>query len=57
MSDFITIKEAAEILGVSEVTIRNFLLKNKFFKAKRFGRQIRIEKKSFYEYMENSEIR
>lgn len=56
MNEFITIKEAASILGVSEVTVRNFLLKKKFFKAKRFGRQIRIEKKSFYEYMDKSDI-
>jgi excisionase family DNA binding protein len=56
MEHYITIRQAAEALGVSEATIRNFLLKDHLFKGKRFGRQIRIEKDSFQEFVRQSEI-
>lgn len=52
MDEYITINQAASILGVSEQTIRNFLLSKKYFNGKRFGRQLRIEKRSFLEYIE-----
>lgn len=56
MDEYITINQAASILGVSEQTIRNFLLSKKYFNGKRFGRQLRIEKRSFLEYIERSKI-
>lgn len=56
MDEYITINQAASILGVSEQTIRNFLLNKKYFNGKRFGRQLRIEKRSFLEYIEHSKI-
>ncbi len=56
MDHYITIRQAAEILGVSDATIRNFLLKNHLFTGKRFGRQIRIEKDSFQEFIRHSKI-
>lgn len=56
MDEYITINQAASILGVSEQTIRNFLLNKKYFNGKRFGRQLQIEKHSFLEYIERSKI-
>lgn len=56
MDHYITIRQAAEILGVSDATIRNFLLKDHLFTGKRFGRQIRIEKDSFQKFVKQSEI-
>lgn len=56
MTNYITIRQAAAILGVSESTIRNFLLKDHLFKGKRFGRQLRIEKESFEEFIKKSEV-
>lgn len=56
MNEYITVKEAAGILGVSEATVRIFLLKQKLFTAKRFGKQYRIDKESFYEYLRKTEV-
>ena len=56
MEHYITIRQAAEILGESDATIRNFLLKEHLFEGKRFGRQIRIEKESFENFVKNSHI-
>ena len=56
MSEYITVKEAAQILGVSEATVRNLLLKQKLFKARRIGKQLRINKESFLEYLEKTEL-
>ena len=44
MNSYITIRQAADMLGVSDSTIRNFLLKDHLFKGRRFGKQLRIEK-------------
>lgn len=52
MSEYITVKEAAQILGISEATVRNLLLKQKLFKARRIGKQLRINKESFFEFFE-----
>lgn len=57
MDNYITIRQAAAILGVSESTIRNFLLRDHLFQGKRFGRQLRIEKESFEQFVKNSEIK
>lgn len=56
MSEYITVKEVAEILGVSETTVRNFILKQKLFKARRIGKQLRINKESFMEYLDKTEL-
>lgn len=56
MEYYITIRQAAETLGVSEATIRNFLLKKHLFNGKRFGRQLRIEKESFQKFVRQSDI-
>lgn len=52
---YITVREAAQILGVSTSTIRNFLLKNHYFKGKRIGRQLRIERDSFTDYVNRTD--
>ena len=57
MTEYITLKDAARILGVSQVTVKNFILRDKLFKAKKFGRQYRIDKESFAEYIEKSEVK
>lgn len=54
---FISVKEAAKTLGVSQATIRNFILKEKLFKACRVGKQLRIDFDSFERYMESIEIK
>ena len=54
--NYMTIQEAAEILGVSCMTIRNFLLKKHYFKGLRIGRQLRIDRESFQVYLKNSQI-
>lgn len=54
--DYMTIQDAAEILGVSCMTIRNFLLKEHYFKGLRIGRQLRIERTSFQEYLKNAKL-
>ena len=41
MNEYITVKEAAQILGVSEATVRNLLLKQKLFKARRIIERIK----------------
>jgi len=56
MQEYITVKEAAEVLGVSETTVRNFVLKRKLFKARRIGKQLRIMRESFLEYLDRSEL-
>ena len=56
MNEYITVKEAAQILGVSDATIRNLLLKQKLFKARRIGKQLRINKESFFAYLEKTEL-
>lgn len=56
MNEYMTVKEAAMILGVSETTVRNFVLKQKLFKARRIGKQLRINKESFMEYLEKTEL-
>lgn len=52
--DYMTVQEAANTLGVSCMTIRNFLLKEHYFKGFRIGRQLRIDRISFQEYIKNS---
>ena len=52
---YISVRDAAQILGVSTSTIRNFLLKNQYFKGKRVGRQLRIEKDSFTDYVNGTD--
>lgn len=54
--DYMTVQEAAEMLGVSCMTVRNFLLKEHYFKGLRIGRQLRIDKISFQEYLKNAKI-
>lgn len=54
--NYMTVQEAAEILGVSCMTIRNFLLKEHYFNGLRIGRQLRIEKLSFQEYLKNAKL-
>lgn len=56
MNEYMTVKEIAEILGVSETTVRNFVLKQKLFKARRIGKQLRINRESFQEYLEKTEL-
>lgn len=56
MEQYITIQQAAKTLGVSEATIRNFLLKEHLFNGKRFGRQLRIEKESFQKFVGQADI-
>ena len=56
MNEYITVKAVAEILGVSETTVRNFVLKQKLFKARRIGKQLRINRDSFMEYLEKTEL-
>lgn len=51
-----TVKEVSEILGVSETTVRNFVLKQKLFKARRIGKQLRINRASFEEYLGKTEL-
>lgn len=41
--EFITIKEAAILLGVAELTVRNYITQGSL-KAERIGRRIRIRK-------------
>lgn len=55
--DYMTVQEAAEMLGVSCMTVRNFLLKEHYFKGLRIGRQLRIEKASFQEYLDHAKLR
>ena len=50
------VEEAAQILGVSEATVRNLLLKQKLFKARRIGKQLRINKDSFMGYLDKTEL-
>lgn len=52
--DYMTVQEAAKILGVSCMTIRNFLLKEHYFKGFRIGRQLRIDRISFQEYLKKA---
>ncbi len=56
MENYITIRQAAAILGVSDSTIRNFLTKYHYFDGKRFGRQLRIDKKSFDKFINQADI-
>lgn len=56
MNDYITVKEAALMLDVSDATIRNLLLKQKLFKGRRIGKQLRINKESFLEYLQKTEL-
>ena len=56
MDNYLTVKQAADILGVSESTIRNFLNKRNYFNGKKFGKQYRIEKESFENYIKTSNI-
>ena len=56
MGEYMTVKEVSEILGVSETTVRNFVLKQKLFKARRIGKQLRINRASFQEYLEKTEL-
>ncbi len=57
MENYITIRQAATILGVSDSTIRNFLMKYHYFDGKRFGRQLRIDKESFDRFINQANIR
>lgn len=41
--EFITVKEAAGLLGVAELTVRNYITQGSL-KAERIGRRIRIRK-------------
>lgn len=41
--EFITVKEAASLLGVAELTVRNYITQGNL-KAERIGRRIRIRK-------------
>lgn len=54
--DYMTVQEAAEILGVSCMTVRNFLLKEHYFKGFRIGRRLRIDRVSFQEYLSRAKI-
>jgi len=56
VSEYLTVKDAAQMLGVSDATIRNLLLKQKLFKARRIGKQLRINKESFFTYLEKTEL-
>lgn len=55
-SDYISVRDAARKLGVSTQTIRNLILKDHAFKAKRIGRQFRISKKSFEKYVRDCSL-
>ena len=50
-TDYLSVRDAAKKLGVSMQTIRNLILKDHAFKAKRIGRQFRIVRKSFEKYV------
>lgn len=52
---YITVQEAATMLNLSSNTIRRLLAKEDF-EGKRFGRQIRINRSSFQEYIKRSGI-
>lgn len=54
--DYMTVQEAAKMLGVSCMTIRNFLLKKHYFNGVRIGRQLRIDSESFQAYLTKSSI-
>lgn len=54
--DYMTVQEAAEILGVSCMTVRNFLLKEHYFKGLRIGRQLRIDRISFQKYLDHAKL-
>lgn len=41
--DFLTVKETAKYLDVSDLTVRNYIAKG-YLKAERLGHQIRIKK-------------
>lgn len=52
---YITVQEAATMLNLSSNTIRRLLMKEEF-EGKRFGRQIRISRSSFDEYIKKCGI-
>lgn len=54
--EYISVHEAAKILGVSQMTIRNFLIQKHYFIGKKFGKQYRIDKESFEYFIENSNV-
>ncbi len=56
MNEYITVKEAAQILGVSEATVRNLLLKQKLFSGRRIGKQLRINMESLQDYLKKVEL-
>ena len=56
MNEYLTVIEAAQMLGISANTVRTFLKKG-YFKGKRFGRQYRIERVSFLEFLESAEVK
>lgn len=56
MSEYLTIKEVAETLKVSQRTVRNWI-KNGLIPAAQFGLQFRIEKTDFENFIKNSQTK
>lgn len=56
MGEYLTIKEVAETIKVSERTIRNWIDAGTL-KASRFGLQYRIKKSDFEAFTNQSEIK
>ena len=56
MGEFLTIKEVAEVLKVSQRTVRNWI-DSGTLKASRFGLQYRVKKTDFDEFITQSEIK
>ena len=55
MEDIMTISEVAELLKVSDRTVRNWIEKGAI-KAYRFGLVYRIKKVDFEEFVKNSQV-
>ena len=55
MEDIMTISEVAELLKVSDRTVRNWIEKGTI-KAYRFGLVYRIKKVDFEEFVKNSQV-
>lgn len=55
MEDILTISEVAELLKVSDRTVRNWIEKG-HIKAYRFGLVYRIKKEDFDEFVKQSQV-
>lgn len=52
MEQILTVKDAVELTGMTERTIRKWIVENRFIVYRKLNGRIEIDKKSFDEYIE-----